>query len=200
MTRVRVYDLATEFRLTTKEVLERLQAAGLEATTFSSSVDGRAARNVLSQPCARIPARPICQGDRAPAFSARPRARDKQAIGEPYAAPSKSRLEKAQAEPSLAISAVNGSYVGLGLDALRNGLAPYVEGELKGHYRSRWWEVGDEASLIDGGRSSLCRVPRICSLSSPRRPTATAAASSASPWAGTWGRPSASIGQALSPQ
>ncbi|MBI2561214.1 MAG: translation initiation factor IF-2 N-terminal domain-containing protein, partial [candidate division NC10 bacterium] len=51
---VRVYDLATKFRLTTKEVLERLQAAGIEATTFSSSVEEQVAREALSQPLAKI--------------------------------------------------------------------------------------------------------------------------------------------------
>jgi len=59
---VRVYDLATKFRLTTKEVLERLQAAGIEAATFSSSVDEASAREVLSRPAARIPARTIRPG------------------------------------------------------------------------------------------------------------------------------------------
>ncbi len=59
---VRIYDLATKFRLTTKEVLERLQAAGIEATTFSSSVEEQAAREILSQPLAKIPARTIRPG------------------------------------------------------------------------------------------------------------------------------------------
>ncbi|MBI1999985.1 MAG: translation initiation factor IF-2 [candidate division NC10 bacterium] len=59
---VRVYDLATKFRLTTKEVLERLQAAGIEATTFSSSVEEQVAREALSQPLAKIPARTIRPG------------------------------------------------------------------------------------------------------------------------------------------
>ncbi|MBI4737556.1 MAG: translation initiation factor IF-2 [candidate division NC10 bacterium] len=59
---VRVYDLATKFRLTTKEVLERLQAAGIEAATFSSSVEEQVAREALSQPLAKIPARTIRPG------------------------------------------------------------------------------------------------------------------------------------------
>ncbi len=63
---VRVYDLATTFRLTTKEVLERLQAAGVEAATFSTSVDEEFARGILSQPVARIPARTIRPGSGMP--------------------------------------------------------------------------------------------------------------------------------------
>lgn len=59
---VRVYDLATKFRLTTKEVLERLQASGIEATTFSSSVEEESAREVLSRPAAKIPVRTIRPG------------------------------------------------------------------------------------------------------------------------------------------
>jgi len=57
-----VYDLATKFRLTTKEVLERLQASGVEATTFSSSVEEESAREVLSRPTAKIPIRTIRPG------------------------------------------------------------------------------------------------------------------------------------------
>jgi len=64
---VRVYDLATSFRLTTKEVLERLHAAGVEALTFGSAVDEERAREVLSQPVARIPAHTIRPGTAAPA-------------------------------------------------------------------------------------------------------------------------------------
>jgi len=64
---VRVYDLATAFRLTTKEVLERLNAAGFDANTFSSSVDEVKAREVLSQPVARIPLRAIRPGSGAAA-------------------------------------------------------------------------------------------------------------------------------------
>ena len=76
---VRVYDLATSFRLTTKEVLERLHAAGIEALTFGSTVDEERAREVLSQPVARIPAHAIRPGTAAPAKpaarrSARPKA------------------------------------------------------------------------------------------------------------------------------
>jgi len=59
---VRVYDLATKFRLTTQEVLERLQGAGIEATTFGSSVDEEKAREILSQPQARIPVKAIRPG------------------------------------------------------------------------------------------------------------------------------------------
>ena len=64
---VRVYDLATAFRLTTREVLERLHAAGIEALTFSSQVDGEQARAILSQPVARIPVHMIRPGTGAPA-------------------------------------------------------------------------------------------------------------------------------------
>ncbi len=64
---VRVYDLATSFHLTTKEVLERLHAAGVEALTFGSTVDEDRAREVLSQPVARIPAHTIRPGTAAPA-------------------------------------------------------------------------------------------------------------------------------------
>ncbi len=76
---VRVYDLATAFRLTTKEVLERLSGAGMEATTFGSAVDEVRAREVLSQPVARIPAHMIRPGSGttpakpAPKRAARPR-------------------------------------------------------------------------------------------------------------------------------
>ncbi|MGH7534148.1 MAG: translation initiation factor IF-2 N-terminal domain-containing protein, partial [Gemmatimonadales bacterium] len=63
---VRVYDLATKFRLTTTEVLERLQAAGMEATTFTSSVEEQSARDILSQQVARIPARTIRPGSGMP--------------------------------------------------------------------------------------------------------------------------------------
>ncbi len=66
MSMVRVYDLATKFRLTTTEVLERLQAAGIEAASFSSSVEEQAAREALLQPVARIPARTIRPGTGAP--------------------------------------------------------------------------------------------------------------------------------------
>ncbi len=59
---VRVYDLATKFRLTTKEVLERLQSAGIEASTFGSSVDEARAVEVLCQPTAKIPIRTIRPG------------------------------------------------------------------------------------------------------------------------------------------
>src|SRR5574342_500093 len=62
---VRVYDLATKFRLTTKEVLERLQTAGIEVATFSSSVEEAQAAEILSRPLARIPARTIRPGSGA---------------------------------------------------------------------------------------------------------------------------------------
>jgi translation initiation factor IF-2 len=64
---VRVYDLATTFRLTTKEVLERLRAGGIDALTFGSTVDEERAREILSQPMARIPAHAIRPGTAAPA-------------------------------------------------------------------------------------------------------------------------------------
>ena len=62
MSTVRVYDLATKFRLTTKEVLERLQAAGIEAVAFGSSVDETSALEALSRPAAKIPVRMIRPG------------------------------------------------------------------------------------------------------------------------------------------
>ena len=64
---VRVYDLATTFRLTTKEVLERLHAGGIDALTFGSTVEEERAREILSQPMARIPAHAIRPGTAAPA-------------------------------------------------------------------------------------------------------------------------------------
>ena len=67
MNTVRVYDLATKFRLTTKEVLDRLQAAGLEANTFSSAVEEQVAVEILSKPLAKIPAHSIRPGAPAPA-------------------------------------------------------------------------------------------------------------------------------------
>ena len=78
---VRVYDLATAFRLTTKEVLERLSGAGIEAASFGSAVDEVRAREVLSQPVARIPAHTIRPGPGttpakpAPKRTARPKAK-----------------------------------------------------------------------------------------------------------------------------
>ncbi|MBI4572528.1 MAG: translation initiation factor IF-2 [candidate division NC10 bacterium] len=63
---VRVYDLATKFRLTTKEVLARLQAAGIEAATFSSSVEEQTAHEILFRPLSRIPARTIRPGTGTP--------------------------------------------------------------------------------------------------------------------------------------
>jgi translation initiation factor IF-2 len=67
MNTVRVYDLATKFRLTTKEVLDRLQAAGVEASTFSSTVEEHVALEILSKPIAKIPAQTIRPGAAAPA-------------------------------------------------------------------------------------------------------------------------------------
>jgi translation initiation factor IF-2 len=63
---VRVYDLATKFRLTTKEVLDRLRSAGVEALTFGSTVDEEHAREVLTRPVARIPVHTIRPGAAAP--------------------------------------------------------------------------------------------------------------------------------------
>lgn len=67
MSTVRVYDLATKFRLTTKEVLDRLQAAGVDASTFSSTVEEHVALEILSKPLAKIPAQTIRPGAAAPA-------------------------------------------------------------------------------------------------------------------------------------
>ena len=79
---VRIYDLATAFRLTTKEVLERLRAGGIEALTFSSTVDEERAREILSQPVARIAAHAIRPGTGAAAKPpARKSPRGKPAIG-----------------------------------------------------------------------------------------------------------------------
>ncbi|HEX7551564.1 MAG TPA: translation initiation factor IF-2 N-terminal domain-containing protein, partial [Candidatus Methylomirabilis sp.] len=79
---VRIYDLATAFRLTTKEVLERLHAGGIEALTFSSTVDEERAREILSQPMARIAAHAIRPGTGAAAKPpARKSARGKSATG-----------------------------------------------------------------------------------------------------------------------
>ena len=92
---VRVYDLATSFHLTTKEVLERLHAAGVEALTFGSAVDEERARDVLSQPVARIPAHTIRPGTAAPAKpAARRTARPKAA--ETAEAPAPKRRTRAK--------------------------------------------------------------------------------------------------------
>ena len=48
MSKVRVHELAKEFELENKEVIQRLNAADITAKTHSSSVDGDAARKVLS--------------------------------------------------------------------------------------------------------------------------------------------------------
>ena len=48
MSKVRVHELAKEFGLENKEVIQRLNAADITAKTHSSSVDGDAARKVLS--------------------------------------------------------------------------------------------------------------------------------------------------------
>ena len=81
---VRVYDLATKFRLTTKEVLERLQAAGIEAASFSSSVEEATAKEALSRPLAKIPARTIRPGTVTPMKpAARRPARTKATVSRP---------------------------------------------------------------------------------------------------------------------
>jgi len=41
----------------------------------------------------------------------------------------------------------NHERVGKGLELLKQGLLPYVQRELQGHYRSRWWQDGVEAAL-----------------------------------------------------
>ncbi len=64
---VRIYDMAMAFRLTTKEVLDRLHARGIEALTFSSTVDEEQAREILSQAVAKIPAHAIRPGTGAAA-------------------------------------------------------------------------------------------------------------------------------------
>jgi hypothetical protein len=56
---VRIYDLAITFRLTTKEVLDRLHAGGVSTLTLNSTVDEERAREILLQPAARIPAHAI---------------------------------------------------------------------------------------------------------------------------------------------
>ena len=100
---VRVYDLATSFRLTTKEVLERLHAAGIEALTFGSAVDEERAREVLSQPVARIPAHAIRPGTAAPAKpaarrSARPKAAKPAETAETPAPTRRTRAKAAESE------------------------------------------------------------------------------------------------------
>jgi len=105
---VRVYDLATKFRLTTKEVLERLQAAGIQVATFSSSVDEASARETLSRPAARIPVRTIRPGSGATVKPATRRtARAKATAPTPAAAPTaeagtKPRVRKKPAEAETA--------------------------------------------------------------------------------------------------
>ncbi len=93
---VRVYDLATKFRLTTKEVLERLQAAGIEAATFSTSVAEEAAHQALSQPLARIPARTIRPGSGTPI---KPAARRTPRTKAAASGPSTEAAAKAPAKP-----------------------------------------------------------------------------------------------------
>ena len=50
MSKVRVHELAKEFDLENKEVIERLSAAGVEVKTHSSSVYADEARAILSKP------------------------------------------------------------------------------------------------------------------------------------------------------
>ena len=50
MSKVRVHELAKEFDLENKEVIERLSAAGVEVKTHSSSVYADEARSILSKP------------------------------------------------------------------------------------------------------------------------------------------------------
>jgi len=94
---VRVYDLATKFRLTTKEVLERLHTGGVEALTFSSTVDEEQARSILSQPLAKIPAHAIRPGTGAAARpAARKSTRAKSAAGPDAAEAAPKRLPRAK--------------------------------------------------------------------------------------------------------
>ena len=94
---VRIYDLATAFRLTTKEVLERLHAGGIEALTFSSTADEEQAREILSQPVARIAAHAIRPGTGAAAKPpARKSARGKSAAGEEAAKVAPKRQPRAK--------------------------------------------------------------------------------------------------------
>src|SRR5262249_46207264 len=50
MAKRRIHQIAKDYGLTSKELLSRLQAAGLEVTTVSSSVDLQAAQKALKQP------------------------------------------------------------------------------------------------------------------------------------------------------
>ena len=94
---VRIYDLATAFRLTTKEVLERLHAGGIEALTFSSTADEEQAREILSQPVARIAAHAIRPGTGAAAKPpARKSARGKSPTGEEAAKTAPKRQPRAK--------------------------------------------------------------------------------------------------------
>ena len=87
MSTVRVYDLASKFRLTTKEVLDRLQAAGVEASTFSSTVEEPVAIEILTKPLAKIPAQTIRPGAAAPAKPKPATRRAAKAKAAPAAAP-----------------------------------------------------------------------------------------------------------------
>jgi translation initiation factor IF-2 len=100
---VRIYDLATTFRLTTKEVLERLHAAGIEALTFTSPVDEEQAREVLLRPVARIPVHTIRPGTAAPAKPAtrrspRPKTPKAAETGESVVTPKRAARPRAVAE------------------------------------------------------------------------------------------------------
>jgi hypothetical protein len=165
--RVQVYDLATKFRLTTKEVLERLQAAGIEATTFTSPVDEVAACEALSRPAARVPVRTIRPGSGLPikpvtrrTLSAR---ETPYQITEPNSVRQEAgvKLEPPSAKPNPAVEVTdeNAAYVGRGLAILRKGLAPHVEAQLREQYGDRWWEAGVEASLKDNFGGQQWRVP-----------------------------------------
>ena len=106
MSTVRVYDLATKFRLTTKEVLDRLQAAGVDASTFSSTVEEHVALEILSKPMAKIPAQTIRPGAPAPAKpkpAARRTTKPKAApvaTADAVAAPAKPRTRAKAAAPA----------------------------------------------------------------------------------------------------
>ena len=50
MSKVRVHELAKEFELENKKVIERLSAAGVEVKTHSSSFNAVDCRAILSKP------------------------------------------------------------------------------------------------------------------------------------------------------
>ena len=122
---VRVYDLATTFRLTTKEVLERLHAGGIDALTFGSTVGEERAREILSQPMARIPAHAIRPGTAAPA---KPTAR-------------RSTRSKATA------AAGEGAETPGAVPKVRPRAKPATEGEVKGEPKARTSQRQPPASL-----------------------------------------------------